>query len=141
MPLAREIFDAVLGDRPNQKTRLREDVTPDATALLALDETPGELTLAGVQTNVSVGLRYLDSWLSGVGAAAIDNLMEDAATAEISRAQIWSWVQEGLFDEQQVREEIVEVEASDEAKELFAQVALTTPLLDFLTPTAYAHLG
>ena len=92
VPLAREIFDAVLGDRPNQKTRLREDVTPDAAALLALDETPGELTLAGVQTNVSVGLRYLDSWLSGVGAAAIDNLMEDAATAEISRAQLWQWI-------------------------------------------------
>ena len=95
VPLAREIFGAVLGDRPNQKCRLREDVTPDAAALLALDRTPGELTLAGVQTNVSVGLRYLDSWLSGVGAAAIDNLMEDAATAEISRAQLWQWIRHG----------------------------------------------
>ena len=65
--------------------------------------------------------------------------MEDA-TAEISRAQIWSWLQAGLFDEQQVREEISEVDASDEAKQLFAEVALTTPLLDFLTPAAYAHL-
>jgi malate synthase len=92
VPLAREIFDAVLGDRPNQKSRLREDVTPDGAALLALDRTPGAITLAGVQTNVSVGLRYLDSWLSGVGAAAIDNLMEDAATAEISRAQLWQWI-------------------------------------------------
>ena len=92
VPLAREIFDAVLGDRPNQKARLREDVVPDGAALLALDRTPGEITLAGVQTNVSVGLRYLDSWLSGVGAAAIDNLMEDAATAEISRAQLWQWI-------------------------------------------------
>ena len=92
VPLAREIFDAVLGDRPNQKARLREDVVPDAAALLALDRTPGEITLAGVQTNVSVGLRYLDSWLGGVGAAAIDNLMEDAATAEISRAQLWQWI-------------------------------------------------
>ena len=92
VPLAREIFDAVLGDRPNQKSRLREDVAPDGAALLALDRTPGEITLAGVQTNVSVGLRYLDSWLSGVGAAAIDNLMEDAATAEISRAQLWQWI-------------------------------------------------
>jgi malate synthase len=92
VPLAREIFDAVLGDRPNQKSRLREDVVPDGAALLALDQTPGEITLAGVQTNVSVGLRYIDSWLSGVGAAAIDNLMEDAATAEISRAQLWQWI-------------------------------------------------
>jgi malate synthase len=95
VPLAREIFDARLGDRPNQKARLREDVVPDAAALLALDQTPGDLTLAGVQTNVSVGLRYLDSWLSGVGAAAIDNLMEDAATAEISRAQLWQWIRHG----------------------------------------------
>jgi malate synthase len=95
VPLAREIFGAVLGERPNQKARLREDVVPDAAALLALDRTPGEITLAGVQTNVSVGLRYLDSWLGGVGAAAIDNLMEDAATAEISRAQLWQWIRHG----------------------------------------------
>ena len=95
VPLAREIFDAALGDRPNQKARLREDVVPDAAALLSLDRTPGEITLKGVQTNVSVGLRYLDAWLGGVGAAAIDNLMEDAATAEISRAQLWQWIRHG----------------------------------------------
>ena len=95
VPLAREIFDAVLGQRPNQKERLREDVIPDAAALLSLDRTPGSITLAGVQTNVSVGLRYIDSWLGGVGAAAIDNLMEDAATAEISRAQLWQWKRHG----------------------------------------------
>jgi len=92
VPLAREIFDAALGGRPNQKERKREDVVPDAAALLSLDRTPGEITLQGVQTNVSVGLRYLDAWLGGVGAAAIDNLMEDAATAEISRAQLWQWI-------------------------------------------------
>jgi len=95
VPLAREIFDAALGERPNQKARQREDVVPDAAALLALDRTPGEITLQGVQTNVSVGLRYLDAWLGGVGAAAIDNLMEDAATAEISRAQLWQWIRHG----------------------------------------------
>jgi malate synthase len=95
VPLAREIFDAALGDRPNQKARQREDVVPDAAALLALDRTPGAITLQGVQTNVSVGLRYLDAWLGGVGAAAIDNLMEDAATAEISRAQLWQWIRHG----------------------------------------------
>ena len=67
--------------------------------------------------------------------------MEDAATAEISRAQIWSWLQAGLFTEQHVRAEIEQVEASEEAKDLFTQVALTTPLLDFLTPTAYTHLA
>ena len=95
VPLAREIFDAALGDRPNQKARQREDVVPDAAALLSLDRTPGAITLQGVQTNVSVGLRYLDAWLGGVGAAAIDNLMEDAATAEISRAQLWQWIRHG----------------------------------------------
>ena len=90
--------------------------------------------------NVSVGVRYVDAWLQGVGAAAIDNLMEDAATAEISRAQVWSWVQAGRFDEERVRAEIAAVEASDEAKEVFADVALSTPLKDFLTTSAYGRL-
>jgi malate synthase len=90
--------------------------------------------------NASVGVRYLDAWLHGVGAAAIDNLMEDAATAEISRAQIWSWVQAGRFDEARVREEIAKVDAGDEAKEVFADVALSIPFKEFLTPTAYDHL-
>jgi malate synthase len=92
VPLAREIFDAALAGRANQKSRAREDVVPDGAALLSLDRTPGAITLQGVRTNVSVGLRYLDAWLGGVGAAAIDNLMEDAATAEISRAQLWQWI-------------------------------------------------
>jgi malate synthase len=141
VPVALECFDAVLGERPNQLGRQRDDVHVSPGQLVDFDVPGGTITAAGLKVNCSVGVRYLDAWLQGVGAAAIDNLMEDAATAEISRAQIWSWVQEGLFDEQQVREEIIEVEASDEAKELFAQVALTTPLLDFLTPTAYGHLA
>ncbi|HEY4412041.1 MAG TPA: malate synthase A, partial [Gaiellaceae bacterium] len=85
VPVATEVFDAVLGDRPNQVERLREDVVPDEAALLSIPDTPGEITEGGLHTNVSVGVRYLDAWLHGVGAAAIDNLMEDAATAEISR--------------------------------------------------------
>ncbi len=141
VPVAMECFDAVLGERPNQLERQRDDVHVSPGQLVDFDVPGGTITAAGLKVNCSVGVRYLDAWLQGVGAAAIDNLMEDAATAEISRAQIWSWVQAGLFDEQQVREEIVEVEASDEAKELFAKVALTTPLMDFLTPTAYAHLA
>ncbi|MFL5941765.1 MAG: malate synthase A, partial [Gaiellaceae bacterium] len=120
--------------------RLREDVTTDAAALLSIPDTPGEITDAGVHTNVSVGVRYLDSWLHGVGAAAIDNLMEDAATAEISRSQIWQWVRNGRIDEQQVREEIAAVDAGDEAKELFAAVALSDQLEDFLTLPAYERL-
>ena len=101
----------------------------------------GEITDEGLRVNVSVGVRYLDAWLHGVGAAAIDNLMEDAATAEISRAQVWSWVQAGRFDEARVRREIAAVEASDAAKEVFAEVALTVPLQDFLTVSAYDLLA
>src|SRR5712672_613404 len=103
VPVCKEVFDAALGDRPNQLERLREDVVPDEAALLSIPDTPGEITAAGVRTNVSVGVRYLDSWLHGVGAAAIDNLMEDAATAEISRSQIWQWVRHGRVAEQVVR--------------------------------------
>jgi malate synthase len=89
---------------------------------------------------VSVGVRYLDAWLNGVGAAAIDNLMEDAATAEISRAQVWSWVHAGRFDQARVRSEIDTVPASDAAKELFRDVALADDFVEFLTLPAYDRL-
>ncbi len=135
-----EVFDRVLGERPNQVERLREEVVPDEAALLSIPDTPGEVTDAGVHTNVSVGVRYLDAWLHGVGAAAIDNLMEDAATAEISRSQIWQWVRRGRVDEQVVLDEIGAVEAGAEAKEIFAAVALSEELEDFLTLPAYERL-
>jgi malate synthase len=140
VPTCTGVFDGVLGKRPNQLERLREEVVPDEAALLSIPDTPGEITDAGVRTNVSVGVRYLDSWLHGVGAAAIDNLMEDAATAEISRSQIWQWVHHGPVDEQHVRDEIELVEAGDEAKQLFATVALSEELEDFLTLPAYERL-
>jgi malate synthase len=140
VPVCTEVFDGALGERPNQLERLREDVVPDEAALLSIPDTPGEITDAGVRTNVSVGVRYLDSWLHGVGAAAIDNLMEDAATAEISRSQIWQWVRHGRVDEKQVRDEIAAVDAGDEAKEIFAAVALSEELEDFLTLPAYEQL-
>ncbi len=140
VPVCTEVFGGVLGERPNQVERLREDVIPDEASLLSIADTPGEVTDTGVRTNVSVGVRYLDSWLQGVGAAAIDNLMEDAATAEISRSQIWQWVRHGRVDEQRVRHEIELVEAGDEAKELFAAVALSEELEDFLTLPAYERL-
>jgi malate synthase len=89
---------------------------------------------------VSVGVRYLDAWLDGVGAAAIDNLMEDAATAEISRAQVWSWVGAGRFTQWDVRRELDAVQASDAAKELFAEVALAPEFVEFLTLPAYDRL-
>ncbi len=140
VPVATEVFDAVLGDRPNQVERLREDVVPDDAALLSIPDTPGEITEAGLHTNVSVGVRYLDAWLHGVGAAAIDDLMEDAATAEISRSQVWQWVRAGRFDEAQVRREIDAVEAGEEAKQLFAELSLAPELEDFLTLPAYTRL-
>ncbi len=140
VPVALTAFDDVLGDRPNQVDRKRDDVSITEDDLLNFDIPGGEVTDEGLRVNVSVGVRYLDAWLQGVGAAAIDNLMEDAATAEISRAQVWSWVQAGRFDEARVREEIAQVDAADEAKEIFADVALSTPFKDFLTTTAYAHL-
>ena len=140
VPVALAEFDAVLGDRPNQVDRKREDVSVNEDDLLNFEIPGGEVTDEGLRVNVSVGVRYLDAWLQGVGAAAIDNLMEDAATAEISRAQVWSWVQTGRFDEARVREEIAKVEAADAAKEVFADVALSSPFKDFLTTTAYARL-
>jgi malate synthase len=140
VPTARACFDAVLGDRPNQVDRKREDVSVTEAQLVDFDVPGGEITDAGLHTNVSVGVRYLDAWLRGVGAAAIDNLMEDAATAEISRAQVWSWLKAGRFDAAQVREEIASVDASDEAKEVFSEVALGDELGDFLTLTAYDRL-
>ena len=138
--VARDEFDAVLGDRPNQLERSRDDVEVSEDQLLDFTVPGGEITDEGLRLNVSVGVRYVDAWLQGVGAAAIDNLMEDAATAEISRAQIWSWVRAGRFDEARVRREIAAVESSDEAKEVFADVALSTPFKDFLTTSAYGRL-
>jgi len=91
VPVAREIFDEALGDRPNQKSRLRDDVNAVAADLLDTRIEGGRVTEGGVVTNVSVALQYLAAWLSGNGAAAINNLMEDAATAEISRSQLWQW--------------------------------------------------
>ena len=140
VPVATEIFDGVLGERPNQVDRLREDVVPDEAALLSIPDTPGEITEQGLHTNVSVGIRYLDAWLHGVGAAAIDNLMEDAATAEISRSQVWQWVRAGRFDAEQVRAEAAQVEAGEEAKTLFLELALAPQLVDFLTVPAYTFL-
>jgi malate synthase len=141
VPVAMAEFDAVLGDRPNQVDRKRDDVHVTEEELIDFEIPGSSITDEGLRVNVSVGVRYLDAWLQGVGAAAIDNLMEDAATAEISRAQVWSWVQSGRFDEARVREEIAQIEASDQAKEVFADVALSVPLQDFLTTEAYNLLS
>jgi len=147
VPTAKAQFDAALGDRPNQLERLREDVSVGAADLLNVSATPGEITDAGVRANVSVGIRYIAAWLSGVGAAAIDNLMEDAATAEISRSQVWQWVHHGRVARADVEQMIADVAAelpSDpvyvEARELFEQLALADDFTEFLTLPAYERL-
>ena len=137
-------FDAVLGDRPNQIDRQRPDVSVSAEQLLAVPETPGEVTEAGIRQNVSVGIRYLAAWLNGTGAAAIDNLMEDVATAEISRSQLWQWIHHGRLDRGRAlaiaAEEVAglpEQPRLDQATEVFEQVALADEFVEFLTLPAY----
>ena len=163
VPTAMEVFDAKLGDRPNQLDRRRDEVTTTAADLLNAKATPGHITEAGVRNNVSVGMQYLESWLRGSGAVAIFNLMEDAATAEISRSQIWQWVHNGVSTEEgtaitaewvrqveveeleKVREAIGDVSYAagryDEARELFDQVALADDFVEFLTLPAYERIG
>jgi malate synthase len=140
VPVATEVFDSVLGERPNQVERLRDDVQVSTAELLSVPDTPGDVTDVGVATNVRVGIGYLDSWLRGVGAAAIDNLMEDVATAEISRSQLWQWIHHGLVDGARVVDEIARTDAPQDAKALFAEVALADELVDFLTLPAYERL-
>jgi malate synthase len=143
VPVALEEFDEVLGTRPNQVERLREEVDVAAADLLDVRIPEGEITVEGVRMNVSVGLRYLESWLRGTGAVAIYNLMEDAATAEISRSQIWQWLRHGHVERDQVVafEDAELAEAGEgrwaEARALFDEVALSEELEEFLTLPAY----
>ena len=95
--VALEAFDSVLGDKPNQIDKQRPDVEVTADQLLDAGSTPGEITEEGLRNDVSVGFQYVSFWLGGRGAAGINNMMEDAATAEISRSQIWQWVRHGKF--------------------------------------------
>ncbi len=148
-------FDAVFGDRQNQLDRLRSDVHVDGAQLLDISSIGGEVTLDGVRDNVTVALRYIESWLRGVGAVAIDNLMEDAATAEISRSQLWQWIEnrtvtaEGtLVDAQLVTRilghELVRLSGTPgdrfaEAADVLTDVALQPEFPTFLTIGAYAR--
>jgi malate synthase len=162
VPVAREVFERGLAGAPNQVQRRRDEVKVGAEDLLDLAATPGEVTEAGLRTNVSVGFQYISFWLSGRGAAAINSLMEDAATAEISRSQIWQWVrhqvrlQDGrvvtaelvrqLLDEETasiraaVGEQTWQAGRPVETREIFERVALSQPLIEFLTIPAYEHL-
>jgi malate synthase len=156
-------FDKVLRDKPNQIDKQRPDVSVEAGQLLAVAQTPGEITTQGLRTNVDVGIRYIESWLRGVGAAAIHNLMEDAATAEISRSQIWQQVHNDVTyadtaekasaelvrrvaDEEtdKIRDElgadVYDGGRFKEARDIFEEVALADDFVDFLTLPAYDRL-
>jgi malate synthase len=162
--VATEAFDAVLGERPNQVDRQRDDVEPSAEALLDVAATPGERTEEGLRSNVNVGIQYISSWLRGNGAAGIYGLMEDAATAEIARGQVWQWIhhEATLDDGRTVTPELVrELEGSelerirseigddewferegrpDLSRDLFERVALSEKFVEFLTLPAYEEL-
>ncbi len=166
VPLCKEVFDSVLGDKPNQLDNLREDVDVSAGDLLDVKSTEGDWTEAGLRNNVSVGLQYLNAWLAGSGAVAIYGLMEDAATAEISRAQVWQWIalnveiqtEDGgrrtvsrewvdeVIDEEVDRiREVIGDEAFgkaryDEAKALYREMALSDEFAEFLTVPAYERM-
>jgi malate synthase len=139
-------------ERENQLDRRREDIEVEARQLLDVAATPGEVTEEGLRNDVAVALRYLTAWLGGTGAVAIFNLMEDAATAEIARTQVWQWIRHGRFDRAQVErvvdEELERLRAEpgfgegrvDEAREIFEQVALGEELVEFLTLIAYDYL-
>jgi malate synthase len=151
---ARAEFDPVLGDRINQLDRLRDDVHVTAGDLLDL-RIEGEVTDAGVHANVSIALRYVESWLRGVGHARLDNLMEDAATAEISRSQLWQWIHQrvvtvegSLITHDYVEAELESILASidrsdedrfDDAAEVFRSVTLAEHFPTFLTINAYTR--
>jgi malate synthase len=124
VPVATEAFDEVLGDRPNQVDRRRDDVSVGAAELLSVAQTPGEITEEGLRLNVNVGIQYLSSWLRGNGAAAIYGLMEDAATAEISRAQVWQWIHHGevLDDGRPVTPDLVRTLAREELEKIRADI-------------------
>jgi malate synthase len=161
VPICREVFDGVLGDQPNQLGKLREEVSVDPADLLAVAKTPGEITEAGLRSNISVGLQYLANWLAGTGAVAIFNLMEDAATAEISRSQIWQWLHNDItladgplvtpdLVNQLIGEELTKIRAAsggafdeagyEQAVALFREVALADDYADFLTIPAYERM-
>lgn len=164
VPHVKEIFDSILGDKPHQKERLREEVRVSAGDLLDFRVPGGKITEAGLRLNINVGILYIESWLQGNGAAAIYNLMEDTATAEISRAQIWQWINHpsaALEDGRKVSAAMYRAMAPEELekiKELFGEklyqarkfelaakimedLSCSKDFTDFLTLAAYQYLG
>jgi len=158
VPIAKEEFDKVLGARPNQIERRRQDIAVTERQLLEVPR--GTLTEEGLRTNLRVGIRYLEAWLGGQGCVPLYNLMEDAATAEISRTQVWQWVHHpgGVLDNgrrvtmpwvrELIRQEMARIPAEcgperlekghfNQAKELFEKLVERETLAEFLTLEAY----
>jgi malate synthase len=158
VPVVDEVFRGVLGARPNQKERQRDDVEIAPQQLLNVTVPGGRVTEAGVRGNISVALQYLAAWLGGSGAVAINNLMEDAATAEIARSQLWQWIRHGATTETGekitlkrcrtiLKEESAKLEAQgantarlETAGELLDDLFSATEFPEFLTLTAYERL-
>jgi malate synthase len=160
--LCKQEFTKVLGERPHQLEKLREDVRVTREQLLDVASTPGEMSEEGLRENISVGIQYLESWLRGNGAVAINNLMEDAATAEISRSQVWQWLHGAVqlsnghtvtrdLVESIIAEEMAAIRDKvgddafrngrwEEARATFADVALADEYADFLTLPAYERM-
>src|SRR5437867_3483335 len=159
VPVAGQVFDRALQGKPNQLGRVRDDVDVTARDLLDVRVPGGNITEAGLRSNVRVAIQYLEAWLRGTGAVTISNLMEDTATAEIARSQVWQWVHHGarLDDQITVNEGLVRQVGDEEvdrlrmqaepsaqtsgrfreARALFDDIALKEPLVDFLTIQAY----
>ncbi len=159
VPVAGSVFDEALGDRPHQKDRRREDVRVEADDLLDVRIPGARVTVRGVANNVRVALDYLGAWLGGLGAVAINNLMEDAATAEISRAQLWQWLRHGVelddgepftparFRDVRERElqQLLSANGGEsphyrEAARLLDELVLSQDFVEFLTLPAYRYL-
>lgn len=162
VPVALAAFDDVLGERPNQIDRQRPDVSVSPAELLDAAATPGAVTEAGLRANLNVAFQYISFWLGGRGAAGINNLMEDAATAEISRSQVWHWIRHGVrlpdgrvvtreLARQLLDEETARIQAEvgdetwqrgqpDETRAVLEEVAFGDDLPPFLTLVAYPRL-
>jgi malate synthase len=149
VPVCREVFDGVLGEPPHQIDRTRHDVDVTAADLLSVRRISGPPTPEGARTNIAVAVRYFAAWLRGQGAVAINGLMEDAATAEIARVQIWQWLRHRVIERETVQrlldDEVAALGAEfpwapvDEIRALFERTALAGELPLFFTPDAYAR--
>ncbi|MFF1735345.1 malate synthase A [Streptomyces sp. NPDC058247] len=149
VPVCREVFDGVLADRPHQLDRTRDDVEVTPAHLLAVRRVSGPPTGDGVRTNIAIALRYFGAWLRGQGAVTVDGLMEDAATAEIARVQIWQWLRHRVVDRESVLrvldDELDALIAEypfaplEDIRGLFERTALAAELPLFFTPDAYSR--